>query len=470
MPARLTAFYARLTREDAASASIENQVQGFEDLRQRHGWPSRHFIEQGRRASGEWTPAKRPALYQLLEAVERGEVERVVVRHLDRLGRGPILLQVLDQLGESGVDVWDFTGPVDYRTAAGELGTGVQALVGRFEVRRTGERIRAARRGWWLKGVHVGPCPYGYTSQSRIRGELIAAGVDPLDAQVQAQVLVPIAPGLILDEGEAQVVRDIYAGHLERAHAFLAALAHGLAAAPLRLREFVTLAQRHQGLVAVAESDQRVAVSLTISTAALAGRGPDVPLLLARTVSTGHLTRAEWVAQEQGRHLCACGCGRAIRLTVEMHTRGVPSYVRGHHPKRATAEAAALAAAGLCSLAEAAAQLGMGETTLARAVARGVVPAPGRGWGRVRTFALAELPALREALIAAGHRFADGPLLTTPEAAAALGVPPRRLAALAPRLAVALEAAGAVLARDTQGRWIWRRGDLDAVRAVLAHL
>lgn len=36
MPARLTAFYARLTREDAASASIENQTAGFEDLRRRH--------------------------------------------------------------------------------------------------------------------------------------------------------------------------------------------------------------------------------------------------------------------------------------------------------------------------------------------------------------------------------------------------------------------------------------------------
>jgi len=86
---RLTAFYARLTREDAASASIENQAAGFEDLRRRHGWTAQHYVEQGRRASGEWTPARRPALYQLLEAVERGEVERPVPRSR-RVCRAPV--------------------------------------------------------------------------------------------------------------------------------------------------------------------------------------------------------------------------------------------------------------------------------------------------------------------------------------------------------------------------------------------
>lgn len=740
MPPRLTAFYARLTREDAASASIENQTAGFEDLRRRHGWTAQHFVEQGRRASGEWTPAQRPALYQLLEAVERGEVERVVVRHLDRLGRGPILLQILDQLGEHGIDLWTFAGPEEYRTAAGELGTGVQALVGRFEVRRTGERIRASRRGHWLKGLHIGVAPYGYTSQARVRGELTAGGMDPTDAQVQAQAMVPRAPGLVIDPAEAEVVAEVVAlyldglgaraiatrltargltkrgnrwtsqailkvlrdpkiaglahfdeeayqgrtrrsqrpkhrqtlapaahpaiidlvmwervqllldsrgrqvagsrgrarlypltgvlhcagGHLmkgtssghastageewayyacsARAHRgtdpaaggcpapriqaaraerlvmeaiggvlsgpervvqvyeaarrhlaeaapvnraaevrftaeiraleaqregvmaafrnpaltaeaqstalgevqrinaqigdldtarrsaaalaepvaapelpvarvreFLANLAERLPHDPQRQREFFEILRRHHALRLVAVTPSEVGVSLSLSSSAVAGRGPDIPLLVQASASDGPHSSEAWAEGQQGRHLCACGCGQAITVTPIMRapTKGIPRFIRGHHPMRAAVEVQALGAAGLITLAQVARELGMGASTLSRAVKRGVVSPTGSGWRGMLAFHRVDLPAIRAALVADGHRFADGPLMTTPEMAAAIGIPPRALADLAAHLAGHLAEQGITIERDSHGRWIWPRAHIQQVLATL---
>lgn len=663
MPPRLTAFYARLTREDAASASIENQAAGFEDLRRRHGWTAQHYVEQGRRASGEWTPARRPALYQLLEAVERGEVERVVVRHLDRLGRGPVLLQVLDTLADSAVELWDFTGPVDYRTAAGELGTGVQALVGRFEVRRTGERFRAARRGWWQRGIYVGVAPYGYTSQARIRAALIAAGTDPVEAQVQAQAQVPRSPGLVVDEAEAQVVREVFAaalegqgfraiaahltgqgstkrglpwharsvlklltdpkvaglvhfdegayqaglrrsrrrrskqalapgahpgiidpadwhavqaliaarvrpraynsravyplsgvlhcahGHpmvggsggvrggdpvyccrlqkargrhaeaagcdaprikaalaaslvvealrshladpdqiqaafdaalaaeartaprrraqersaraqvaeleaqrdgllaafrnphlaaedqltalqevrrlndqiaaaqklaaesrtpaprpasrppVEQAHGALAALLTAIPTDPLRLRELVALLHQRHGLQARAVDAGRVLVSLDAATL-----DPAVAHLAARVETTAGTTpvgREEWAAQEQGKHLCGCGCGRAVKVRSHMLTTGIPRFVQGHHRQAMTRHVDELNASGYLTVPQAAERIGVGREVMRKLVVSGAVQPGTWTWGgrSIRVIALADLEQVAESVL-----------------------------------------------------------------------
>lgn len=724
MPA--TALYARLTRQDDTSSSIENQVAAFEELRARHGWEASHYVETGRHASGEWAPAKRPALYRLLADVEAGVVTRVVVRHLDRLGRGAILLTILDTLAEHGVDLWTFAGPEDYRTAAGELGAGVQAVVGRFEVRRTGERIRASRRGHWQRGVYIGPAPYGYTSQARIRGELLAEGLDPVAATVEAQRRVPVAPGLVVDPDEADVLRRIFALYLEgygvraiattltrsgstkrgrpwspqavgkllrdpkpaglvhfddeafrastrrsvrprhrqalrpaqheaiitreewdsvqaqldarglqvkgskaRARLYpltgVAYCAHGhpmrggssgpteggswayyrcvqratrgpsacdapairaeiaetlalaalrailaspeaavtaandvraiarraapanreaerrivadiaalemqregllnafrtpgldpaavatalgevqrvnerlaelavareaaaaaarpvhqpavtvdavreglgqllacLPSTPGRLRVLLEMLRRDQSLRVDVSTSSEVKVSLDISTVV----GVSLPVVLTEAASEPEQSAEEWAVAEQGRHICACGCGQPITIRPDMRaaTRGVPTFIHGHHRMRSQMEADRRAEAGLVSLNAAAKALGMGASTLSRAVAAGVVTPHGRGWHGALTFRVDDLPALKAALVAAGHHFDGGPLLTTPEMAKAVGIRPRALA----DLTEALEAKGIVVLRDGAGRRSWRRADVATVRRLV---
>lgn len=42
-------------------------------------------------------------------------------------------------------------------------------------------------------------------------------------------------------------------------------------------------------------------------------------------------TRAAWVKQEQGRHVCGCGCGQPIKLRPEHYNEGIPHFLHGHN-------------------------------------------------------------------------------------------------------------------------------------------
>lgn len=38
----------------------------------------------------------------------------------------------------------------------------------------------------------------------------------------------------------------------------------------------------------------------------------------------------EWIEQEQGQHVCGCGCGGTIRIIRDHHARGIPQFINGH--------------------------------------------------------------------------------------------------------------------------------------------
>lgn len=205
-----TAFYARVTKEESAEASLPRQRERFEELADTHGWTAaRQFIEDGA-VHGDWDIDRRPALRELMAAVERGEIGRVVIRHLDRLGRGPVLQQVIDRLSRLGVEVWTFDGKQDLHSAAGRFAVGIQGVVGAFEIERTGERLREMRRQKARNGYYVGPNPFGYTSQARVRRELEASGLTPEEARREAETRFPHSGLLYVDEAEAWVIRDIF--------------------------------------------------------------------------------------------------------------------------------------------------------------------------------------------------------------------------------------------------------------------
>lgn len=211
-----TAFYARVTKEESVKKglSLPNQRRRFGELAARYGWTSRHY-EEPKHVSGEVGPVERPALAQLLADIHSGTARRVVVRHLDRLGRGPVLESLLREFHLQGIELWTFDGQVDYRSAGGRFQVRVQAAAGAFEVERGGERVREARRNRARDGYHVGPAPYGYTSQARLCRQLVALyGEDTAGrekARIEAQERIPVRPGLVIDPAEAEVVRVIFA-------------------------------------------------------------------------------------------------------------------------------------------------------------------------------------------------------------------------------------------------------------------
>ncbi len=105
-----------------------------------------------------------------------------------------------------------------------------------------------------------------------------------------------------------------------------------------------TLAIEH-GLRVEILADGRVKVALAIRPRALTPGDEDedpLPelvavappgLVIAGTTQTAPKTAAAWAAEENrsGRHVCAYGCGQPIRVVAVHLTKGIPTYLQGHH-------------------------------------------------------------------------------------------------------------------------------------------
>jgi len=91
--------------------------------------------------------ADRPALGQLLRAVERGSVDTVVVYSLSRLARNTRDgLTILADLGQRGVRVVSVSENIDFNNSVGRLIASILLSVGTFEREITRERILAGLR------------------------------------------------------------------------------------------------------------------------------------------------------------------------------------------------------------------------------------------------------------------------------------------------------------------------------------
>lgn len=217
--AKVTAIYVRVTREESLKLdlSIPNQKNRAVELCAERGWHTVKLYVEPRQVGGDLMPKKRPALAMLLADVEAGCVERVLVRHTDRLWRSTEVEDlILRTLHEHSVELWDFAGPRELRSAGGRFALKVLGAAAELEKGLTAERIREMKRGKALAGkTGGGPPPFGYTAQSRAKREHLALGLSEDDAYRLACEKFPIAKTWYVDDAEAEVVRlifDLYLG------------------------------------------------------------------------------------------------------------------------------------------------------------------------------------------------------------------------------------------------------------------
>jgi hypothetical protein len=58
-----------------------------------------------------------------------------------------------------------------------------------------------------------------------------------------------------------------------------------------------------------------------------------MPMTKSTGVRVRRGTRQRWVEEQQGKHLCQCGCGEPILLVPTHFNTGVPRYLHGHNAK-----------------------------------------------------------------------------------------------------------------------------------------
>ena len=173
-------FNSLQAQREACEAFIKSQ--------KHQGWKLvRRPFDDGGHSGGT---LDRPALLTLLEAVDRNEVDVVVVYKVDRLTRSLAdFAKIVERFDERGVSFVSVTQQFNTTTSMGRLTLNVLLSFAQFEREVTAERIRdkiaaSKRKGMWMGGLP----PLGYD----VRGKK-----------------------LVVNEPEAETVRRLYRLYLE---------------------------------------------------------------------------------------------------------------------------------------------------------------------------------------------------------------------------------------------------------------
>ena len=163
LKAKITPLYERLSRDDelqGESNSISNQKSMLEDYARRNGFPNpTHFTDDG--ISG--TRFDRPGFTAMMEEVEAGNVEAIIVKDMSRLGRDYLKVgQIMEILRQRGVRLIAINDGVDSQNGENDF-TPFLNIMYEFYARDTSRKIKSVFKAKGMSGKHMtGTVIYGY--------------------------------------------------------------------------------------------------------------------------------------------------------------------------------------------------------------------------------------------------------------------------------------------------------------------
>ena len=160
---KITPLYERLSRDDelqGESNSISNQKLMLEDYARRNGFPRpTHFTDDG--ISG--TRFDRPGFNAMMEEVEAGHVEAIIVKDMSRLGRDYLKVgQIMELLRQKNVRLIALNDGVDSFRGDDDF-TPFRNIMNEWYARDTSKKIRSTFQAKGKTGKHLtGTVIYGY--------------------------------------------------------------------------------------------------------------------------------------------------------------------------------------------------------------------------------------------------------------------------------------------------------------------
>ena len=186
---KITALYERLSRDDelqGESNSITNQKKYLEDYARQFGFRNiRHFTDDG--YSG--LNFNRPGFNAMLEEIEAGNVETVIVKDMSRFGRNYLQVGMYTeiQFPKKGVRFIAINNSVDSANPSANDFTPFLNIMNEWYAKDTSNKIKSVFKARMKDGLRCsGAVPYGYYRK-------------PGDKQT-----------LYVDEEAAKVVRHIF--------------------------------------------------------------------------------------------------------------------------------------------------------------------------------------------------------------------------------------------------------------------
>jgi site-specific DNA recombinase len=219
---KITPLYERLSRDDemqGESNSISHQKQMLEDYARRNGFRnSTHFTDDG--VSG--TRFDRPGFTAMMEKVEAGQVEAIIIKDMSRLGRDYLKVgQIMEILRQKGVRLIAINDGVDSAKGDDDF-TPFRNIMNEFYARDTSRKIKSVFKAKGATGKHLtGLVIYGYLWADAKRDQWI---VDEEAAAVVRRIFAMTMEGC----GPYQIARQLSADKIEIPSAHLARYDEGV--------------------------------------------------------------------------------------------------------------------------------------------------------------------------------------------------------------------------------------------------
>ena len=179
----ITALYPRVSTQEQAlhGYSIAEQIERMESYCKAMGWQDRKIYTD---AGFSGASLDRPALRQLIQDVQAGSVDRVLVYKLDRLSRSQkdTLYLIEDVFLASGADFVSMTENFDTATPLGRAMIGILSVFAQLEREQIRERLSMGAIARAKAGKYGGsdrlPIGYDYTAGHLVVNEVERAQVE----------------------------------------------------------------------------------------------------------------------------------------------------------------------------------------------------------------------------------------------------------------------------------------------------
>jgi site-specific DNA recombinase len=175
----VVAGYVRRSSEmQRDNYSIEAQKRAIREAAKRHGFPEPCFYEDPERSARGMQLTNRPAFKQLLDDIQAGQVQVVMVSSLDRWARNVIVtLQTFQMLTRHRVTFISLTEQIDYSTPEGRLQLTILAAFAAYCSDMLARHVSKGKGERAAQGLFNGDLPFGYRST----GSKMPPEFDPLE-------------------------------------------------------------------------------------------------------------------------------------------------------------------------------------------------------------------------------------------------------------------------------------------------
>ncbi|HWT85498.1 MAG TPA: recombinase family protein [Myxococcales bacterium] len=161
----VTAIYARISEDRQMGAGVGDQKADCMALTARHGWTRTVYFEDNDISASKYARKVRPRYRAMLASVRAGEINRIVVAHIDRLYRQPKELEeIIDLADDRDVEIVSvYSGPIDLSNGDGRAMARIQIAIAAKASDDTSRRVRRAMQRLREAGESTGSGrPFGW--------------------------------------------------------------------------------------------------------------------------------------------------------------------------------------------------------------------------------------------------------------------------------------------------------------------